>query len=123
MLNPHTTRTFHRNLYRGMLRTVIIMKRGINRQQSTATNYQIFQVRQKKIYYGGQNINGDMTSNDYCIWQIPRTELDRVGIENLNIIDRITDVVTGEIWQSESDDVLISQLFTNYVNCPSKRIA
>lgn len=121
MLNPHTTRRFIPNLYRGMLRTVVLNKRGINQQQSTGQNLTLYQCRQKKQYYGGQNLNGDMTSNDYCIWQIPRTELDRVGVENINIVDQITDVQTGEVWQPESDDIIVNQLFTNVINVPSKR--
>ena len=106
-----------------MLRTVTLTKRGNNQQQSTGVNHKLYGVRQKKQYYGGQNLNGDLTSNDYCIWQIPRTELDRVGVENINIVDRITDDATGEIWQPESDDIIVNQLFTNILNCPSKRIS
>lgn len=105
-----------------MLRTVTLTKRGLNQQQSTGTNYTLYQVRQKKQYYGGQNIDGNMTSSDYCIWQIPRVELDRVGVKDLNIVDRITDNATGEIWQPESDDIIVSQLFENVINVPSKRL-
>ena len=122
MLGPYTTRTFHLNLYAGMLRTIVINKRGTEQNQGTGTNLTLFNCRRKKIYYGGQNIRGQMTSNDYTIWQIPRIELDRVGIINLNIIDTITDQASGEVWQPESGDVLIRQLFDNFLNCPCKRI-
>ena len=123
MLGPNTTRTFYRSLYRGMLRTVVLNKRGLNQQQSTGTNYTLYGIRQKRIYYGGQNVAGDMTTVDYCIWQIPRTELDRVGVQNLNIVDRITDVATNTVWQPESDDVLVNQLYENYINVPTKRLS
>jgi len=121
-LGPYTTRTFHLNLYSGMLRTIVINKRGTEQNQGTGTNLTLYNCRRKKIYYGGQNIRGQMTSNDYTVWQIPRVELDRVGIVNLNIVDTITDQASGEVWQPESDDVLIRQLFDNFVNVPCKRI-
>ena len=121
MLGPHTTRNFIPNLYRGMLRTITLNKRGTNQQQSTGASHVLYKCRQKKQFYGGQNLNGDMTSNDYCIWQIPRTELDRVGVTNINIVDQITDNATGQIWQPESDDIIVNQLFTNVINVPSKR--
>ena len=121
-LGPNTTRNFHRKLYPG-LRTIILHKRGRGSAQSTGTNYILFMVRQKRIHYGGQNVDGNMNTNDYCEWMIAREELDRVGVDDINIIDTITDVKTGEIWQPESSDILENKLWRNYLNIPTKRIA
>lgn len=121
-LSRRTTRTFHRYLYPD-LRTIVLHKRNRGQQQGSGTNYQLFNCRQKRIHYGGQNFDGTLTSNDYCEWMIPREELDRVGLDDLNIIDTITDVETGEVWQPESSDVLTIKLWRNFIDVPSKRIA
>ena len=121
-LSQRSTRTFHRHLYPD-LRTVVLHKRGRGQQQGTGTNYTLYMVRQKRFFYGGQNIEDAMSTNNYCEWMIPREELDRVGIDDINILDTITDVATGEIWQIESGNVIEVKLWRNYIDVPTKRIA
>lgn len=121
-LSQRTTRTFHKYLYPD-LRTVVVRKRGRGQQQSESVNHTLYGVRQKRFHYGGQNVDGAMTTNHYCEWMLPRTELDRVGIDDLNMIDTITDVATGEIWLIESRDVIEVKLWRNYINLVTKRIA
>lgn len=106
-----------------MMRTIVLNKRGTEQNQGSGTNHTLFNCRRKKVFYGGQNLTGQMTTNNYTIWQIPREELDRVGVANLNIIDTITDTTNNQVWQPESSDVIILQLFENFVNVPCKRIA
>lgn len=59
------------------------------------------------IFKTGETILGDMLADHRCVWHIPRTELDRVGIAYLNPLDRIEQlkggVEHGWTWQVESD--------------------
>lgn len=123
-LDKYTTYTFYQRLYApvGMLQTITLRKRGLGQNQSTGTNYTLYGCRQKKIYYKGQNVAGSMTTDDYCVWQIPREELDRVGITDLNVIDTIT-AENGQVWQWESDGEGIIQLMKNMLNFTTKRIS
>ena len=123
-LDKYSLRDFHRKLYApaGMLQTAIVRKRGLGQSQSDSTNYTLYSCRQQRVFYKGQNVDGSMTTEDYCVWNLPREELDRVGITDLNVIDTITGE-DGQVWQWESDGEGIIQLMRNWNKFTCKRIS
>lgn len=120
-LNRHTTRTFHRCLYAGILITVRLLKRGDDQQQGTVTAYTMFEVRQSRIVKRGEGIIGDETSDRTCSFLVPRTELQRLGIPYISAADRFVDP-RGRYWQPESPDVIDDKLFENYISVPCRSI-
>jgi hypothetical protein len=74
--------------------------------------------RRGQIVKTGQTLQGDMTSDHRAPWHIPRSELDRVGVQWLNPLDRIIDP-DGNTWQPEGSTTMTEKLFKNYyvVDC------
>lgn len=100
-LRPDNQRTFHRTLYAGWNETVTLLKRGDDMLGSIVTTHLLFDVRPGQIWKTGEPIAGQMASDHRRTWHIPRIELDRVGVNYINALDRIVDK-DGRYWQPES---------------------
>ena len=81
------------------------------------------------VFKTGETILGDMLADHHCVWHIPRTELDRVGIRYLNPLDRIEQLEDGAArekgwtWQVESDTAGYTlKLFGNHYCCACKKV-
>lgn len=120
MLSKATTRLFYRKLYGGMLKTITILKRGDDQKQGSIVSYILYGCRRKKIYHEGEPIQRDMASADETVWQIPRAELDRVGILYLNAADTIVESVRNltkpRYWRPEANTMITDQLYENILN-------
>lgn len=115
LISPQNTRTFHRTLFAGMLETVTILKRNDNQQQGTVRTLIAHQCRRSKIAKAGQSIQGDMSTDHNTIWHIPITEMERLGINYFNVLDRIVDG-KGRYWQPERGQTIESKLFENHTD-------
>lgn len=121
-LEPGNTRTFHKTLYGKILQTLTLLKRSNDQLQGTVTTYKLFDCRQNaQIRKQGQSIRGDMSSDHRTTWVIPREQLDRIGIQYLNVLDRFVDKY-GRFWNPESNTVLAEHLFSNFYNVDCLRI-
>ena len=116
VLGKNSTRTFHRGLYcgKGMLEKITILKRNDDQQQGTVRSIVLFQCRRSQIFKTGEPLQGDMSAGHQTVWHIPRIELDRVGIDHLNALDRIIDP-QGRTWQPEATTMITQKLFDNHV--------
>lgn len=124
-LNQRNTRTFHRVLYGGQLKTVTLLKRGEDQLQGNVTALTVFQARRSSIEKTGENIQGDETSLRTCFWHLPRTELDRVGVAWISNADRIVEApdppspspLAGRqrYWMPQADTKIEVRLFENMV--------
>ena len=120
-LTRKTTRYFHRTLYAGELQTITLRKRGDDQQQGTTVDLLLFNCRPSRIYKTGEPIQGDISSDERCIWHIPREQLDRVGVDHLNAADIIIDKF-NRYWNPESNTTIVIQLFENMVNLDCLRV-
>lgn len=128
MLNKDTTKHFHKTLYagKGYLQKITLLKRGDDQQQGTVRAITLYQCRRKKIHKSGEPIDGDETSDLRTVWQIPRIQLQRVGVAYISAADRFIDYDspqrTPRYWQPESNTHITVQLFENMVNCECKSV-
>lgn len=117
-LRRNNTRRFTRKTYAGITEKVRIHKRNDDQQQGTVTTYILFRVRRSQIEKTGETIQGDMVSDHTTVWHIPRTELERVGINYLNPLDRIEQLVgreAGSWWQPEATTIIDVKMFGNEI--------
>jgi hypothetical protein len=121
-MRKSNTRTFHRRLYGGQLQRLTLLKRDDDLRQGTVRALQLFQTRRGAITKTGQTLQHDMVTNQRCTWQLPRTELDRVGVAYINPLDRFVDPVEGGTWQPESTTSISVKLFGNWVSVDCLRI-
>src|SRR5437899_591833 len=102
-----------------MLQTITLLKRNNDQQQGTVRAVKLFDCRQSMVFKTGEPIAGDETSNHYCIWHIPRREMDRAGVAYINAADRIVntgaDINVGGTWQPESTTKIVARLFRNQI--------
>src|SRR4051812_11629321 len=108
-MRPENQRTFDRHLYAGWLQTVTLLKRDDDQRQGTVTSYKVFNCRWSKIHKAGEPIQKDMSSSHSRRLHIPNIELDRIGIDHLNALDRFIDK-QGRHWQAESNQTITKQL-------------
>lgn len=119
-INKRNQLVFHRTLYAGQLQTVTLLKRNDDMQASVVRSLTLYQCRQGIIHKTGQPIQGDMLSDHRCTWYLPRSELDRVGVLYINMLDRIVDKY-NRVWQPESPTLIVVKLFEDRVNIDTKR--
>lgn len=112
-LSPKNTRTFHRKLYAGELETITLLKRNDDQQAGTVSAYVLYQCRHSIMHKTNEQIAGDETANHRCTWHIPRVELDRIGIDHLNSLDRIVDK-RNMYWQGESTTEIRLKIWLNH---------
>lgn len=115
LINPSTTRTFHRRLFAQQMQTITLIKRGDDQQQGTTRTLTLYECRWGIINKQGQTLQGDMVSQHERPLHIPRTELERVGVEYLNPLDRFVDE-QGRTWMPESTTPIDVKLFENHVD-------
>jgi hypothetical protein len=127
-MSPANQRTFHRHLFAGWnIPKITLLKRGIDQQQGTVTSYELFECRRGQINKTGEPIQDDMSSRHTCIWHLPRIELDRIGIKDINAADRIVEVEVitpfeTHIWQPESTTSIDTKLGNVHVDVSCLRV-
>lgn len=126
LITKWTTRNFHRTLYggAGYLESVSLLKRDDDQQQGTVAAHTLYECRRSSITKTGEPIQHDMAEEHRTVWHIPRTELDRVGVNYIGVLDRIVQlegVEAGSVWQPESDTLIEIKLFANHVHFIAKR--
>ena len=106
----------NRRMYSGMqvLQTVTLLKRGDDQNEGTVTAYTLFQCRPSKQYKEGQPLQGNWAVGSRVVWHIPVVELERHGIEYLNVLDRIVDK-DNAFWQPESPQEIITKLILSHI--------
>lgn len=120
-LRRRNTHVYHRRLYAGQLESIKLYKRGNDQQEGTVTVYVLFQCRRGQIQKQGQPIQGDLAVTHTTQWLIPRVELRRVGVNYLNVLDRIVDKY-NLWWQPESSQNITMAIFDNYTVLDCVRI-
>jgi hypothetical protein len=121
-LNRQNTKTFHINLYKGWSDTVTIKKRANDQNMGQIRTLTAFNVREKKIHHEGEPLRGTAAAGDRTVWQVPRIEMDRLGITEFNALDQIIGP-DGQTWQVEANDGEITiQLGKNVVNVSCRRV-
>lgn len=112
---------FYRNLYHTWHETsVTLLKRNNDQQQGTVVSYLLFNIRRRQISHTGEPIQGSMGAGDFVEWMFPMIELQRVGLNNINALDRIVDN-DGQTWQPEAPDTIRFRLGKNYISVSTRR--
>lgn len=70
--------------------------------------------RRESISKTGQAIQGEMSSLEQVVWQVPAIELARNGVNYINVLDRIVDMF-NRFWQPESGQSIHNRLFENQI--------
>ena len=120
-LNPANCRVFHRTLFAQEMQKIVLLKRGPDQQQGTVTSHIMFDCRRSRITSTGEPIDGDQQSDTRTIWHIPRTEMNRVGVQYFSPGDRIVDY-KNRYWEPESPQIIDIKLFENHVDIQCVRI-
>jgi hypothetical protein len=121
-MNRQNQRYFYRKLYAGWLDTITIQKRANDQNMGQVTTLTAFECREKKIHHSGEPLRGTAAAGDRTVWQIPRVEMDRLGITEFNALDRIIGP-DGQTWQIEANDGEVTiQLGKDYCNLSCRRV-
>lgn len=112
-MNRSNSQVFHRFLYSGEMETVTILKRNDDQQEGTVTAFVIFECRRGNTSKTGEALQGEMATSHHCQWLIPCIQLRAVGINYLNVLDRIVDKYQ-QWWQPESPQTTTLSQFDNY---------
>ena len=113
-LNRYNTTVFHRVLYSSELESCTLLKRSDDQQQGTVRAVVLWDIRWSMIHKSGETYRHEQQSNHYRSLHIPRIELDRVGVQYINPLDRFVDQ-EGRTWQPESGETITIKLFQNHV--------
>lgn len=116
-LNKRNVRSFHKFLYASQLETVTILKRNPDMNASVVTPYVLFNCRWSRLTKKGQQLDNEDTSNYQRTLHIPRAELDRVGVNYINALDRFVDL-EGRYWEAESQSAIVVKLFQQHICVP-----
>ncbi len=117
-LNRRNTKHFDRNLFIGVSETITLLKRDDDLRQGVVRAIILYGCWRSAISKTGQTIQRDMTGGHSCDWNVPRRELERVGVAYLSALDRIVQtegLEAGYVWQPESTTRIDVQLLGNYV--------
>jgi hypothetical protein len=103
--------------------TITLLKRSNDQLQGTVTTYTLNDCRPRTLTFirTGEALQGDMLAGDSLEWVIPRIELERVGVLEINPLDRIVDH-KNRIWQPEAMNTIAHKLGENYINVSCKRL-
>ncbi len=115
-LRPENCRTFHRHLYIGWNEVFTLLKRGDDMSASQVTTYTLYDCRPSRIFKTGEPIAGQMMSSHKRTIHIPRIEIERVGVQYLNPLDRLIDR-QGRYWQPESTTLMTVKLGLQHICC------
>jgi hypothetical protein len=121
VLRKTTTRSFYRFLYAGEDETVTLLKRNDDLAEGIVRSLTVFHARRRPVYKTGQPIQGELSSNERAEWMIPAAELARVGVNYINVLDRIVDK-QNRFWQPESGDTIRNRLWENYCSIACQRV-
>lgn len=116
-LNARNSKNFHRCLRAGTnLQSIKYYKRGENQQQGTVTVYTLYACwREETVSRAGETlINSVVQVEIRGTWMIPKAELDRVGINFVNVTDKIHDTKEDKWWTPYSNDRITEMLMGNY---------
>lgn len=113
VLRRANSQSFHKILYGGQTETCTLLKRNNDQQEGTVTAFVLFEVRRGSETKSGEPIQNDMPVTHTCTWLVPNVQLRRLGINYINVLDRIVDKY-NQWWQPEAgQDIILSQ-FDNY---------
>ncbi len=121
-LNKHNTRRAYARQYRGQTQKIIILKRDDDQREGVVRSVTVFNCRRSIINKTGEQIVGDMTSDHKVTWHLPTYELNRMGINYLNSLDRIYDPIEKVTYQPESTTNIDIKLFSNQYDVACLRI-
>lgn len=125
-LNKRNTKTFHRYLYAGQLEKITLLKRGDDLQEGQLRSLTIYQARRSMISKRGEPLQGDMAVGTAAVWHIPRSELERVGVQHINVLDRFVDYSGPEglprYWQPESGQNILVKCFEQHYTVDCVRV-
>lgn len=118
VLTRNNSQVFHRMLYAGQLEKILLYKGGDDQSEGQITVFWLFECRRGNLSKSGEALQGEMAVSHSVQWLIPCTELRRVGVNYLNVIDRIVDQFNAWYEPESAQDLTLSQ-FDNYylVNC------
>lgn len=108
----------------GALERIKVYKREDDQTQGTVTAHVLYNCRRSMNVKTGETIQGEMAADHTTTWHIPRTELERVGINYINSLDRIEQLdgrEKGRRWQPESDTSITEKLWALEVHVDCKR--
>jgi hypothetical protein len=123
-LNERNSRNFHRMLRAGTnIQAIVLYKRGDNQAQGTVTTHKLFGCwREESVSRIGETvINQAIQVEVRATWNVPKAELDRVGIIFLNVTDKIYDPKGKGWWTPYSSDRITELLMGNYVSLSCHR--
>lgn len=122
LIRRNNSKTYHRRVFAGQLQRLTLIKRDDDQQEGTQRTLTIFQAWRSEVSKSGEPIQAGMAATQTVTWYVPKTELDRVGVDHVNVLDRLIDKQYGTgVWQPESDQQINTHLWGNYVevNCVS----
>jgi hypothetical protein len=108
-----------------MLETIRFHKRDDDLRQGVVTTYVLYECRKGAVSKTGEPIAGSMAGVMRVTWHIPRSELERVGINYINAIDEIEELegrFKGRKWNPESDTMIDIKLFENHIDLECKQL-
>lgn len=112
-LNRRNSSVFHRTLYAGQLEKITLLKRGDDQQEGQVVAYSLFQCRRGNLSKHGEAIQGEMACFHSAQWLLPNVELRRIGVNYINVLDRIIDQF-NMWWQPESGQTISLSQFDNF---------
>lgn len=117
-LRRYNSQSIHRTIYSGETQTITLLKRENDLKEGTVVALTLYECFVDNPIKTGQPIESNETVNHKVLWIVPNSQLRRVGVNYINVIDRIVDNL-GQFWQPESDQNIILSQFDNYtlVNC------
>lgn len=105
--------SFHRQLYAGQMERVILLKRNDDQQEGVVRALVLFECRRGNVQKTGEAINTDTQAVHSCQWVIPCIQLRAVGVNYINVCDRIVDQFNA-FWQPESPQTITLSQFDQY---------
>lgn len=120
-LSKRNSAVFHKTLYAGQLERVTLLKRGDDQSEGQVIAYELHSCRRGNLSKTGEAIQGEMAVSHSAQWIIPCTELRRVGVNYINVLDRIVDQF-NMWWQPESPNNITLSQFDNYYLIDTVRV-
>lgn len=130
-LRKNNTTTFMKVLYAGELKSITLLKRDVDQKEGTVRALVLYSCRRSQLHKSGEPIQDDMTANHRAVWHIPNVELKRVGVTEINVLDRIVETVDDggvnplphpRYWQPESYNTITRKLFENMTRIETVRV-
>lgn len=120
-MSRRNSQVFHRTLYAGQLEKITLLKRGDDQNEGQVVAYILFQCRRGNLAKQGEALQGEMAVSHSTQWVIPNTELRRVGVNYIDVLDRIVDQF-NMWWQPESANSIVLSQFDNFTIIETVRV-